>query len=516
MRKALTLLVLATVAGAHAQLTWETWDYFAPEFNPIGVGNSGQGTTLQSDGARLWYWTGALGRLFHSPTGLENDWTEVNPITDPAFGLAGWNPGEHYGMGMALYRGWGAGNLIVFVSRWRDDNNPVGPPWEREYLVGYDTQAGLWRAVNTGGSVDCNTGHIIVDGALIAHQHGGPDNGHMYKFDLAAPWAASYFRRGFGGIIGDNSNWFSRVSVQALHEDGLVYTMKNDWTEGLSSGDRFLRYNPGDFTEFFPDIAATDLGQLPFQVGEGCALVSLPPGFAGLGLPQGGLFLLRGAGGPGTAPHEGRGEATQDYAIYDVMNGTWITGTLPGYSGSGGSAAFHDGRVYIKRGNANQGNDGSNGDIWVSELPTGYTVDLSFTWNGGAWPVGGVPVRWEARDTTSNSVVASGSVVPDSSGNANIAFPYSGSVRLWTKAAQTLGSLSDSLPGPGAHGSAFTLAVGDVDDSNRIDIDDFLILASTYEVDPPADPRADLTNDGAVNLDDFLLLASNYETDGAP
>lgn len=71
----------------------------------------------------------------------------------------------------------------------------------------------------------------------------------------------------------------------------------------------------------------------------------------------------------------------------------------------------------------------------------------------------------------------------------------------------------------GATGLAFSLKNGDVTDDNAVDLDDFLVLASSYEADPGSaafDPRADLDGDGSVGLADFLILASNYELSGAP
>jgi hypothetical protein len=59
-------------------------------------------------------------------------------------------------------------------------------------------------------------------------------------------------------------------------------------------------------------------------------------------------------------------------------------------------------------------------------------------------------------------------------------------------------------------GQDFVLANGDVNGDNVVDLADFLILAATYEVDPPTAPEADLDGDGAVNLADFLILAANY------
>lgn len=58
---------------------------------------------------------------------------------------------------------------------------------------------------------------------------------------------------------------------------------------------------------------------------------------------------------------------------------------------------------------------------------------------------------------------------------------------------------------------------GDVTRDDRVDIDDFLVLASAYET-APGDPNyaeaADLNGDGPVDLDDFLILSANYERAG--
>lgn len=74
-----------------------------------------------------------------------------------------------------------------------------------------------------------------------------------------------------------------------------------------------------------------------------------------------------------------------------------------------------------------------------------------------------------------------------------------------------------TLGASGASGlSVGDLIPGDIVESNVVDLDDFLALASTYEQSPPSVPEADLTGDGLVNLDDFLLLAAAYEVSGAP
>ena len=66
-----------------------------------------------------------------------------------------------------------------------------------------------------------------------------------------------------------------------------------------------------------------DLGVLPFEIGHGAALVALPP------------------------------------------RGKYFTGTLPAITGSGTSAAFHDGKVLIKRGGLNFA--AYNSELWIVE-----------------------------------------------------------------------------------------------------------------------------------------------------
>jgi hypothetical protein len=58
---------------------------------------------------------------------------------------------------------------------------------------------------------------------------------------------------------------------------------------------------------------------------------------------------------------------------------------------------------------------------------------------------------------------------------------------------------------------------GDINGDNAVDLEDFLLLAATYEVDPlnPGyNAAADLDASGAVDLADFLILAGNYDQVG--
>lgn len=93
--------------------------------------------------------------------------------------------------------------------------------------------------------------------------------------------------------------------------------------------------------------------------------------------------------------------------------------------------------------------------------------------------------------------------------------------RVLAKTANTLRKALGEVAIPvetgvtGLHGA---LSPGDISDDNRVNLDDFLVLASVYEQpytgDPNMAPNPDLNGDGVVNLDDFLLLAAVYETQG--
>lgn len=93
--------------------------------------------------------------------------------------------------------------------------------------------------------------------------------------------------------------------------------------------------------------------------------------------------------------------------------------------------------------------------------------------------------------------------------------------RVFARATNTLrksvGEVEIAI-GAGASGMMAVLTPGDITEDNRVDLDDFLILASVYEEpftgDPNVAPNPDLNGDAVVNLDDFLLLASVYETEG--
>lgn len=102
---------------------------------------------------------------------------------------------------------------------------------------------------------------------------------------------------------------------------------------------------------------------------------------------------------------------------------------------------------------------------------------------------------------------------------ASLAFDP-GTYRLRLKSPKFLaGAVVSQIGTANVTNLTFSLLAGDVDDDNRVDLDDFLILAASYELgtaDPAFDARTDLDGSGRTDLDDFLLLASNYGRTGAP
>lgn len=61
------------------------------------------------------------------------------------------------------------------------------------------------------------------------------------------------------------------------------------------------------------------------------------------------------------------------------------------------------------------------------------------------------------------------------------------------------------------------LVEGDTNNSKRVDILDFALLAGVYSAragDPEFDERADLNDDGIINILDFTMLAGNYALEG--
>ncbi|HAK97016.1 MAG TPA: hypothetical protein DCM87_19000 [Planctomycetes bacterium] len=305
--------------------------------------------------------------LFASPDGRE--WTER---TGPAEGLgcdgAAWNNG------MLAYRAGPEGGGHLYLRHTAPERDEFGQNPAK--LVAYDIAADKWSWLPTAATM--GHGAAVAGDHLfgLAHAVMGNYGGPLCRVDLRA-LAPFDERSEFSGIKGDTAPWLSRAAQLAL-ADGKIYGIKNDWTtpqpaDKEKCGDRLYCFDPKDYAPSrfaggnrwdekkwrVEHTPAVDLGALPFEVGHGAALAVLPPAWSPAVGARGGLFILAGES---PSDHEGFGAPSSLYAIYDIARGAFTVGRLPAETASGTSAAFHKGKVYVKRGGVHFGPH--NREVW--------------------------------------------------------------------------------------------------------------------------------------------------------
>lgn len=138
---------------------------------------------------------------------------------------------------------------------------------------------------------------------------------------------------------------------------------------------------------------------------------------------------------------------------------------------------------------------------------------------GYSGPTDGIEVRVEFRTPNTATVREVRTTTLDATGRFDLYTALSGSFDVRVKGSKwlqkKLGSISVSRT-PGAH-RVFVLRAGDIVPDNVVNLDDFLVLAGSYEAadgDPNYDAAADLDGDARVDLSDFLMLAANYDAVG--
>ncbi|MBN2448568.1 MAG: discoidin domain-containing protein, partial [Phycisphaerae bacterium] len=297
---------------------------------------------LASDGQTLYYLRRDTGQFYRSSTGGES-WSTL-PSTE--LGMGGWH--GDWTSGILAYApnvGYAGG-----ITATRRDTDNI------QKVIYYDIAGGYWIWTDT---YPCfSHGTTVVGGYLygVAHAVGGNYGGPINRVDLTNLTLELADRTLLWPIVGDSTDWFSRAALLTT-TGGWVYGIKNDWATPAGTGDRVYGFDPNDFdasvftgsgsAEWWDDTKwqchtteTTDLGQIPFEVGYGSAVVGLPPNWtSGIG-SKGGLFIVAGRS---PSNNEGWGDASDQFAILDVATRTFLVGTLPGVTGSGGSAAFHDG-----------------------------------------------------------------------------------------------------------------------------------------------------------------------------
>jgi parallel beta-helix repeat protein len=376
------LYVEIPLAGGDAWMRSETFEGARPPHIDNGLKfitlstpvETQSASALTSDGTNLYCACLDGDRFFRSSDGKA--WTELPNPSSTLHAPGNWINGM-----LAYYRR--AGEKGSLYLRLVDPKrNEYGTEVLR--LVRYDIATNAWSWLPTAT--------VLGHGAAVAgdylygiwHAGGGNFGGPVCRVSLAHPGATDE-RTVLRGIKGKDAGWFGRAG-QFVAMGGKIYGTKNDWTTPQPTdrdeiGDRLYCFDPRDFavSSFAggnpwddkswkaAETPAEDLGPLPFEVGHGSALVALPPNWcAGVG-EKGGLFLVAGCS---PSNNEGFGPPSSRYAIYDVATGKFTVGNLPDTTGTGTSAALHNGRLYIKRGGMNYG--ASNREIWVvTPLPAG-------------------------------------------------------------------------------------------------------------------------------------------------
>lgn len=388
MRATLFFVALCVVAStASAQLQWSL-ENVSTNGGGLVVGEV-SGTALVSDGTALYLLKKDAGRIYTSVTGASGTWsllttTPGGPASDNG-SLAYWN-----------------GKLVT-----RRDNQS-GQECDRSYvLYAYDLSAHTWSQRDARGFGDHS--YVAVGDHLygMIHAAGSNQGGPFARVNLAAGGLDAFACNRFhvdGQLVGADSTWFSRgAQITALGT--TLYGFKNDWrTNPAGDGDRLFAINTASVVDYtwggdpadppcdpgdFPNgriwenwqgsgaTPATDLGNLPVEPGYGGAIVGIPAGqWSSLLGSGGGLFILYGRH-TDNPNHEAFGGPGYLYGLYSLSTGSFVipAGALPGFSGSGLAATFHDGKVCIKRGAANPADpdDGVNAHVWIV-APAGTDV----------------------------------------------------------------------------------------------------------------------------------------------
>jgi len=90
-------------------------------------------------------------------------------------------------------------------------------------------------------------------------------------------------------------------------------------------------------------------------------MVGVPAGWCGSVGGRGGLFIVAGSS---PSDHEGRGAPSPNFLVFDIEQGrVTAQGELPDATGTGTSLAFHDDKVFVKRGGMNF--PAFNAQMWV-------------------------------------------------------------------------------------------------------------------------------------------------------
>lgn len=285
-------------------------------------------TSMATDGITLWLFRKTGGLLYRTdPT-----WDVWAPLPSIPNDLPGSFAGEMYDGAMVH-----TPSDQLLVGRWRLDGDVSGR------LAVFTIAENSWETLGEDGGLTMNHGFVYLDGDhLLGLQHGGIEE--SFRRLTLSPYTEKV-SESITGPAGPDPLWFSRAADMERVGD-TIYVIKNDWTSSpppSPTGDRLLSM-PTSTLSVNNNVALTDLGPLPFEVGNGSCLAYVPEGFGGAGA-DGGLFVIAGES---PSDEEGRGTFSSDFALYDLASSTWLPqGNLPFPVGGGTSCAFFDGAVVV-------------------------------------------------------------------------------------------------------------------------------------------------------------------------
>ncbi|MFH1809599.1 MAG: hypothetical protein ABIJ09_12700 [Pseudomonadota bacterium] len=294
-------------------------------------------TSLVSDGVSLWHFTRQGGRLFSSFTGATDSWTEHTALQAGTYANSA---------GINMFDGamaYDAANRRLLLARWAWWEIAATYPWDKERLVVYDIDGTGWHIEATAAAA--NTTHALTIAGNYLWGIWASGDKPLIRTALSTFPLYNEQRSAPAGLAGADPDWLSRCA-QLVAVEGDLYGIKNDRVAAAGDGDRLFRFAPGNFT---PNGTTTveDLGPLPFEVGQGAALVLLPAGWAGVGI-KGGLFIIAGEE---SSNLEGSGTPSRKFAVLDIESLHMSPVQLfPSAAGYGTSATFHNGTVVIRAG----------------------------------------------------------------------------------------------------------------------------------------------------------------------
>lgn len=116
--------------------------------------------------------------------------------------------------------------------------------------------------------------------------------------------------------------------------------------------------------------------------------------------------------------------------------------------------------------------------------------------------------------TSDLAVLVNSTFTTEASGQVTVGALPAGAYQVWAKGSNTLAATATITLSAAATINLGTLASGDVNNDNVVNIGDFSLLAASFGT--TSGGPADMNADGAVNISDFSLLAANFGAAGAP